>query len=116
MSSTPPLLRGLWAVVALTQFVVAAGGPLADAALEEVVEAGVTHVESQAGEQCPSQHDHLFCQLCRTLTVAWTAPPPTRLQAPRITHGTRVDLDGGEHSLRPAGHFPPLGSRAPPLG
>ena len=36
MSFTPPLLRTLWALVALAQLVVAVGAPLADAALEDI--------------------------------------------------------------------------------
>lgn len=116
MTAIPLSLRGFWALVALAQLVVAIGAPLADAVHEGGAVELVTHVESQTGEHCPSQHDHLFCQLCRTVLLGWADVPPARLQAPRIRTAGSAALRAEAHSPRPSGHFPPLGSRAPPLG
>ncbi|MDX1493423.1 MAG: hypothetical protein R3253_05150 [Longimicrobiales bacterium] len=46
-----------------------AGTQVADAILEADQTALPTHVESQQGEECDVRHDHLFCQVVRSLTA-----------------------------------------------
>lgn len=116
MSSSSPLLRIVWAVLALVQLTVTVGAPLADAALEDGAKR-VVHVESESGEDCPSQHDHLFCQLCRTMVFAEAEARPARLHGPPPAPATGVGISPAtDLPPPPSGQLSPLGSRAPPFG
>ncbi len=80
--------RGVRGAVALgmvsLQLVAGAALPSADALLEAERIGLPTHVESPHTEDCPAAHDHLFCQVVRSLgsasasrrvaTLAHTAP------------------------------------------
>lgn len=110
-----PLLRITWALLALVQLTVMAGGPLADA-LHEDVDERVTHVESEAGDDCPSQHDHLFCQLWRTLVLGGGDDPPSRLHGMPATTGAGLARTALDLPPTLTGLPAHLGSRAPPLG
>lgn len=115
MSTPSPLLRIVWAVLALVQATVTVGAPLADAFHEDGL-ARVTHVESETGEHCPSQHDHLFCELFRTVGPAGTDARPA---AVRTDPGAAVAgpvAPSSERAPTFAGLGAPLGSRAPPIG
>jgi hypothetical protein len=88
--------------------------PIADALLEGASAAMPLHVEAAGETPCAPGHDHLFCQLCRTLTLVappstggsrYSALPSAGLSAPRADDhdvASTVDRSG------------PLGPRAPP--
>jgi hypothetical protein len=48
---------------------VAGGGPVVDARLEATEREDVAHVEAERATPCTSGHDHLFCQVCRTISL-----------------------------------------------
>ena len=92
----------------------AAGVQSADAILEAEGASLPTHVESEESEDCGVQHDHLFCQVVRSLSaVAWRGDVPGviglhdhrsfRLPGDADVLSSAVDPDG---SARP---------RAPPV-
>jgi hypothetical protein len=98
------------------QIAAAASVPVADALLEMSAASEPLHVESERATSCGDGHDHVFCQLCRTLTVARAArdcadrvshpPEPTLVPEARIEGGPRLSC------LDSAG---PVGPRPPPL-
>jgi hypothetical protein len=108
------LIRTCAAGFALAHLLLATLGPLADARLEAAERDAVAHVEEQRSEPCTPGHDHLFCQVCRSITLpagpapaVWCAPgdPPVTTAATRQTPGITP-----LHSLTRA-----HGPRAPPL-
>ena len=110
--TSSPTLRLFWALLALVQLGVTAVGPLVDGVLEDRADP-VVHVESESGEDCGTHHDHLFCQVCRTVALAGLTSPsasaPTPWDSPEISPAaTSTDLPS------PPGLFSPVGSRAPP--
>ncbi|MEK9501796.1 hypothetical protein [Gaopeijia maritima] len=115
MSTPSPLLRIVWAVLALVQATVTVGAPLADAFHEDGL-ARVTHVESETGEHCPSQHDHLFCELFRTVGPAGDDVRPARVHADPGAAVAGPVAPSSERAPTFAGLGAPLGSRAPPIG
>lgn len=115
MSTPTPLLRIVWAVLALVQATVTVGAPLADAFHEDGL-ARVTHVESETGDHCPSQHEHLFCELFRTVGPAGDE---LRASPARIARRATVESASATSSDRaPRGALvaASLRSRAPPAG
>lgn len=111
--SRPLSLRLLWALLALVQFSVTVGAPLADAALEEGADR-VAHVESESGDECGVHHDHLFCQVCRTVALSGRDAPPARLPRCPIEADGASTIDTTDPLPSTPGRFAPLGSRAPP--
>ena len=112
LRSDSRILRTIWALLALVQIGVTAVGPLADSLLEEPAER-VAHVESESSEDCGTHHDHLFCQVCRTViagphqasTPCVSAPLPASVDAVRAeSESPRVG------TILVSAH----GSRAPP--
>lgn len=101
--------------MALLQIGVSSAVVTADAVLDSEMAGHSTHVESEGSEECATHHDHLFCQVVRSLTnVATTTPivdPAARLSLVETATPTRtVDV------IRPTLLSGALGSRAPPLG
>ena len=102
------VLLALLHLGASTAFVVA------DAVLDSEKASAPLHVESQGSEECAAHHDHLFCQVVRSL------------QAAAGGHGFTVVHERGPEAAmwRPAdssyAHAAPVlvgasGPRAPPL-
>lgn len=83
-----------------------------DAAFERDADR-VAHIESESGEHCGVHHDHLFCQVCRTVALGREVAP---IRAPncvvRTGQATAIAATGPLPSS--AALFAPLGSRAPP--
>jgi hypothetical protein len=104
-------------VLLLAAFQVAAAGivPVADAMSEIAATSEPMHVESARDSVCGDGHDHLFCQLCRTLAVA-SVPrgasrvchPPQQTVLPATPFASLTDFS----FLHSSG---PFGPRAPPL-
>jgi hypothetical protein len=103
-------------LLAAFQIAAAAGVPVADAMLEIGAASEPMHVESERATSCGDGHDHVFCQLCRTLTVAKAA----RDSGDRVSHAgeptpvpeTRVEGGPRLSYLDSSG---PVGPRPPPL-
>jgi hypothetical protein len=103
-------------LLAAFQIAAAAGVPVADAMLEIGAASEPMHVESERATSCGDGHDHVFCQLCRTLTVAKAvrdsgdrvshAGEPTPVPETRVEGGPRLSY------LDSSG---PVGPRPPPL-
>lgn len=107
------LHRALWAVLALVQLSVLAGGVWVDATVDRSG-VRVAHIESEAGDDCHTGHDHLFCQSCRTLVLEAAGPSLTwgawfDAGATGVLSATQTDLPTAAPRLSR-----PLGSRAPP--
>lgn len=89
--------------------------PAVDAVLEAEPLTAPIHVESPGNEDCASHHDHLFCQVVRSLSAEARAASPVMMPAaacPFLVMG----LDG--HGVDAAhGAFLPGAAhpRAPPL-
>ena len=99
---------------AVFQIAAAASVPVADAMLEIGAASEPLHVESERATSCGDGHDHVFCQLCRSLTVARavrdvserTCHPAEQTRIPEVPFesGPRLSyLD----SFGPAGPRPP---------
>lgn len=112
-SSRTPSLRLLWALLALVQFSVTVGGPLVDAALERGSDR-VVHVESEAGDECGVHHDHLFCQVCRTVALAGRDSAPVRAPRGPIQSDDALAVQATNRAPSSPGSFAPVGPRAPP--
>jgi hypothetical protein len=103
-------------LLAAFQIAAAAGVPVADAMLEIGAASEPMHVESERATSCGDGHDHVFCQLCRTLTVA----KAVRDSGDRVSHDaeptpvpeTRVEGGPRLSYLDSSG---PVGPRPPPL-
>ena len=106
---------GALGMVAL-QLVAGAALPSADAVLEAERIALPTHVESPHNEDCPSAHDHLFCQVVRSLAaasggrgagqiLAIATPRPDGLRPSQRNDAVARPPVRGPYSPRP----PPLG-------
>jgi hypothetical protein len=114
MTRRVSLIRTSAAGFALAHLLLAALGPLADARLVAAERDAVAHVEEQRSEPCTPGHDHLFCQICRSITLpagplpaVWGTPgdrPVTTAATSRTLAITPL------HSLIRA-----HGPRAPPL-
>jgi len=101
-------------VLALVQLVAFGVLPAADALLD-IEQMGLpVHIESEGSKECAPPHDHVFCQVVRSLAAATEAPavagaidlatPVFRLHAPPAS-----DLTTRRFLTRS------VGSRAPPL-
>lgn len=111
--SPTPSLRFLWALLALVQLSVTVGGPLVDAALEGGSDR-VAHVESESGDDCGVHHDHLFCQVCRTVALSGRDAAAVRVPRCPIRAEGVTTVDATDRVPSSPGLFAPLGSRAPP--
>ncbi len=94
-------LVALWAV------------PMAEAALEQESRQASSHVESEGSERCPLVHNHLVCQLCRSITEVGAAAPHVSLLD--TDHIAFEAPSAAVSILRQRSRCLPLGSRAPPL-
>jgi len=104
------------AVVAFATFQVgfSATVPIADALLEAASFALPLHVESAGEDPCAPGHDHLFCQLCRTLTLV-VAPPTAGSRYAALPSAALAAPRGVDHDLVSClDRTGPLGPRAPP--
>lgn len=107
--------RGAVLVLALLQLVAAGLVPVADAGLQAYGVEGKVHVEASGSADCSAPHDHLFCQLCRTLLLAAVlgpAYPAPLLDRPSLQTAARRDGDGVLSRTPP---HEALGPRAPPF-
>jgi hypothetical protein len=89
--------------------------PVADAMLELASVGLPVHVESERGASCGEGHEHVFCQLCRTLGLGALPRPDVR-----VSHGPsftqyRDASAAGPAIVRTFHLAGPIGSRAPPL-
>ncbi|WP_420441350.1 hypothetical protein [Candidatus Palauibacter sp.] len=66
--------------IVLLQAVAFAVLPAADAALEAGASSAVAHFEGEHGEQCDRGHNHLLCQLSRTVSLGF--PPLIPIDLP----------------------------------
>jgi hypothetical protein len=93
---------------------VATAVPIADALLE-LASVGVrTHVESARESACGDGHEHVFCQLCRTVGLAVLPRVTARgCATPEVTtYGTLPNRDSDARHVTLSGS---IGPRAPPL-
>ncbi|MBT8404668.1 MAG: hypothetical protein KJP18_12470 [Gemmatimonadetes bacterium] len=104
--------RAIWALLALVQLGVTGVGPLADAFHEDPSER-VAHVESESTSDCGTHHDHLFCQVCRTVLASpdGIAPPCLSLPFPSAAGIVLASVEGVATG---SPLVSALGSRAPP--
>jgi hypothetical protein len=103
------------AFLALVQFAVAGFVPVADATLEDVASREPIHVEAPSDGACETHHDHLFCQLCRVLTLSGASAPVPGVPAAAPAASVATAWAGAPLPFDDAGQFGALGSRAPPL-
>ena len=109
------LLRTAVAYVALLQFGSTAALTHADALLDGERMGTPDRFESPENTDCPFQHDHLFCQVVRSLSHATASPEITAETgpAPPILY-VEADCEAGEVKRAPIlfGAFSP---RGPPV-
>ena len=106
--------RAAAVVFALLQLGASTAFVLADAVLDGEQAGAPVHVESQGSEECSTHHDHLFCQVVRSLASAAPGPGVATLEA----HAAISSRRGPVHSsdAHPASAFSGAsGPRAPPL-
>lgn len=105
--------RGLLLFVVF-QLLVAVGLPAADAVLEAASVGTPTHVEAPTDEACGNPHDHLFCQLCRTLGLS--VLPGSVSAGDDLVRTGPVHVAGTPSFARPSGtHLAgSLSARGPP--
>jgi hypothetical protein len=87
--------------------------PLADSFLE----AGRDfrpHVEALGTDGCPLQHDHLSCQLCRTIRTG-PGPLPGACPTPAWDASASPAVRATPPALLSARRAGPFGARAPPV-
>lgn len=102
-------------ILALLQAGVSTAVVSADAVLDGAQSGHGTHVESEGSEECATHHDHLFCQVVRSLTNAAGATPT-------VDPAVRLRIVAAMAPAHPVDVLPPallsgtVGSRAPPLG
>lgn len=100
----------------LLQLVAAAALPSADAVLEAERVGTPLHIESPHNEDCPTSHDHLFCQVVRSLVAASTSRDVGTLLDLAPPHaGDAAPSERGEAEWQPALRGP-TAPRPPPLG
>ena len=97
--------------LALLQFVVFASFPVADAILEARGVSDTAHIETENSEQCDTGHNHLLCQLTRTLSSGISVEDLTDFQ-----QACQASLNIPTATTRENRPIPPGGSgpRAPP--
>jgi hypothetical protein len=105
-------------VLFLAAFQVAAAAlvPVADATLEVAAASGPMHIESERATSCGDGHDHVFCQLCRTLSIARAV----RDVVDRTSHPAQPTLipEVPPEAFARLSYLPscgPVGPRPPPL-
>ena len=108
-------VRGAGVVaLALLQLFAAALAPTVDAWLD-AGSSQTVHIESDGATSCPSIHDHVYCQLCRVLTLAGATSPVASGVVDRSTVEYTVAAPAADR-IRPGCHLPGSpGARAPPL-
>jgi hypothetical protein len=74
-NKTNPTMRVAVLAMALLQIGASVVFPTADAVLEAKTVGAPAHVESPGNEDCATHHDHLFCQVVRSLSSARVATP-----------------------------------------
>jgi hypothetical protein len=93
---------------------VAATVPIADAMLELASTGEPTHIESAREVSCGDGHEHVFCQLCRTVGLGAVPRESARLDhaVGLATYCAAWSEDRVGERLPLSG---PIGPRAPPL-
>ncbi len=106
------ILRWTGAAALVLQLFALGAVPVAEAALEQESRQASSHVESEGSERCPLVHNHLVCQLCRSITeVGAAAPHVSLLDTDHVT----FEAPSAAVSILPQrSRCLPLGSRAPP--
>jgi hypothetical protein len=102
--------------MALLQLGAAAALPSADAMLDAERVGIPLHIESPHSENCPASHDHLFCQVVRSLAAVSAAKRVGTLYdiAPPLA-GDGASIDRIDAELRPTLRGP-TAPRPPPFG
>ncbi len=97
--------------LSLLQLAVFAGLPTADAVLEARGLSTVVHIEGENSEDCETGHNHLMCQLTRTLSSGFS--PFALIDLPLVFEASMDTPTATAWQNRP---IPPGGSgpRAPP--
>ena len=97
--------------LSLLQLAVFAGLPTADAVLEARGLSTVVHIEGENSEDCETGHNHLMCQLTRTLSSGFS--PFALIDLPLVFEASMDTPTATAWQKRP---IPPGGSgpRAPP--
>ena len=98
---------------AALQLSAAALVPLADA-FQEAGRDLRPHVEALGTDGCPIQHDHLSCQLCRTMRTG-PGPLPSACPALAGTASASLAVRATPSDLLSAPRTGPFGARAPPV-
>lgn len=106
--------RGAVLVLALLQLAAAGLVPAADAGLGSVGVEGALHIEASGSEDCGAPHDHLFCQLCRTLALTALLGPAQPAPSLGLPPLHEVAGRSGEAMASPALRHRSSGPRAPP--
>lgn len=96
------------------QFGTSAAVVAADAILDGQQAASTTHVESSGSESCTTHHDHLFCQVVRSLSDATrgTAVVASGASSPLVQTAAPVHASDAHDPTILSGA---IGPRAPPL-
>lgn len=101
-------------ILALLQLGVSTAVVSADAVLDGEMTGHSTHVESEGSKECATHHDHLFCQVVRSLTNA-TGATPLVDPAARLHVVAAIGASHEHQVVRPIRLSGTVGSRAPPL-
>jgi hypothetical protein len=86
----------------------------ADSMLDGERAGSTLHVEAQDSEACATHHDHLFCQVVRSLSAATGTRPVTDSHATTAVVTSVVPTHTAA-AIRPTLLSGSIGSRAPPL-
>jgi hypothetical protein len=113
MTPRPRRLRLATSALALFHLLVAGLSPWADARLEASEAEVVTHIEAERSRACAAGHDHVFCQVCRTVSLG-AGPAPAQAVTPLGTPAVGATFLFA-HDAIPLRHLVALhGPRAPP--
>lgn len=100
----------------LAQFGAAAALPAADAVLDAARVGLPTHIESPHNESCPASHDHIFCQVVRSLAAVSAGRSIATVLALGPPHFEENTSDGRLDAETRALLRAPTAPRPPPLG
>jgi hypothetical protein len=113
----PPERSALWRVGVLLCLALQLGAavlvPLADS-FQETGRDLRPHVEALGTDDCPIPHDHLACQLCRTIRTG-TGPLPSACPALAGAASASPTVRATPPALLSTLRTGPFGARAPPV-
>ena len=103
-------------ILALLQLGASTAVVSADAMLDGEMVGHAIHMESEGSEECATHHDHLFCQVVRTLTTPVGTAPASVDPTARLRITATLAAAHESEIARPTLLSGTVGSRAPPLG